>query len=150
MLRRSATLLACVLLLSSTAAVGRSAVVLPTAADLRALVETLTTPEMAGRRAGTPGGDRATQQIAAWLKTAGLQPGGDNGSFLQSFTLAPGHRLGPGSAFDVDGRALKPGIGWMPHGGSRQAAAAGAVAFVDDDGRADRPDKLVLAPPARS
>jgi aminopeptidase YwaD len=150
MLRRSATLLACVLLLSSTAAVGRSAVVLPTAADLRALVETLTTPEMAGRRAGTPGGDRATQQIAAWLKTAGLQPGGDNGSFLQSFTLAPGHRLGPGSAFDVDGRALKPGVDWMPHGGSRQAAVTGALAFVDDDWSGDLRDKIVVAPPHRS
>ena len=94
MMRRPATLLiVCALLLTSTAALGRAPVVPPTASELRALVETLTTPEMDGRRAGTPGGDRATERLAAWLGAAGLRPGGDSGTFLQSFTVAPG-RLG--------------------------------------------------------
>lgn len=151
MFRRSATLLfACVLLLSSTAAVGRGAVVPPTAPELRAIVQTLTGPEMDGRRAGTPGGERATQQIAAWLKAAGLRPGGDAGSFLQSFTLTPGHRLGSGSVFEVDGLTLKPGVDWLPHGGSRQGEVTGALAFVGDDWGGDLRDKIVVAPPRGS
>jgi aminopeptidase YwaD len=148
MLRRSATLLlACALLLSSTVAVGRSAVVPPTAADLRAIVETLTAPDMDGRRAGTPGGNRATQQIADWLNAAGLRPGGDAGSFLQSFTLAPGRRLGPESALEVDGRTLKSGVDWLPHGGSRQGEVSGALVFVGDEWSGDLHDKIVVAPP---
>src|SRR2546426_9982098 len=90
MMRRPATLLiVCALLLTSTAALGRAPVVPPAASDLRAIVETLTTREMDGRRAGTPGGDRATERLAAWLGAAGLRPGGDSGTFLQSFTVAP-------------------------------------------------------------
>src|SRR5215468_2371957 len=107
MIRRSATRLACVLLLlTSTATVVRAGVTTPTASELRAVVETLTAPEMQGRRAGTPGGDRATERIAAWLAAAGLRPGGDDGSFLQSFTLASGRRLGPASVLEVSGRTL--------------------------------------------
>jgi hypothetical protein len=105
---------------------------------------------MAGRRAGTPGGERATQQIAAWLRAAGLRPGGDGGSFLQPFTLAAGHRVGPGSTFDVDGHALKPGVDWLPYGGSRQAQVTGALAFVGEDWSGDLHDKIVVAPAYRS
>ena len=108
MIRRPATLLlACVLLLTSTAALGRTAVVPPSASELRSIVETLAAPEMDGRRAGTPGGERATNRIAEWLAAAGLRPGGDGGSFLQSFTLAPGRRLGPASTLEIGGRGCR-------------------------------------------
>ena len=47
MIRRPATLLlACVLFLTSTAALGRTAVVPPSASELRSIVETLAAPEM--------------------------------------------------------------------------------------------------------
>src|SRR5205085_779825 len=126
MIRRPATLLlACVLLLTSTAALGRTAVVPPSAFEMRSIVETLTAPEMDGRRAGTAGGDRATNRIADWLQAAGLRPGGDAGSFLQSFTLAPGRRLGPTSTLEIGGRALKTDVDWVPHGGSRPGEVSG-------------------------
>src|SRR5919197_1828105 len=119
MIRRSMTHLVCVLLLvTSTTAVVSAGVSAPTAPELRAIVETLTAPEMDGRRAGTPGGDRATDRLAAWLAAAGLRPGGDAGSFLQWFTVAPGRRLGPGSTLEVNGRTLTAGTDWLPHGGS--------------------------------
>src|SRR5882762_10087300 len=121
MIRRLATLpFACALLLTSAVALARAPVVPPTASELRAIVETLTAPEMDGRRAGTPGGERATERLAAWLGAAGLRPGGDSGTFLQSFTVAPGRRLGTGSALEVGGRVLKAGVEWTPHGGSRR------------------------------
>src|SRR5215471_7840140 len=147
MIRRSATRLACVLLIvTSTAAIVRAGVSTPTASELRAVVETLTAPEMEGRRAGTLGGNRATERIAAWLATAGLRPGGDPGSFLQSFTVAPGRRLGPGSALQVNGRMLAAGVDWIPHGGSRRGEVSGPLVFADDTWSGDLQDKIVVAP----
>jgi len=151
MIRRPATLLfACLLLLTSATAFGRPAVVPPTASELRAIVETLTIPDMDGRRAGTPGGDRATQRIADWFATAGLRSGGDTGTFLQSFTLAPGRRLGASNTLDVAGRQLKAGEEWTPHGGSRQGEVAGDLAFVDESWSGELRDKIVVAPPRGS
>src|SRR2546425_288147 len=98
-----------------------------------------------GRRAGTPGGDRATERLAAWLGAAGLRPGGDSGTFLQSFTVAPGRRLGAGSALEVGVRTAKAGVDWTPHGGSRRGEVTGALAFADDDWSGDLRDKIVVA-----
>src|SRR5207245_829054 len=146
MMRRAVSLLrVCPVLLTAPAALGRAPVVPPTASDLRAIVETLTTREMDGRRAGTPGGDRATERLAAWLGAAGLRPGGDSGTFLQSFTVAPGRRLGAGSALEVGGRTVKVGVDWTPHGGSRRGEVTGALAFADDDWSGDLRDKIVVA-----
>src|SRR3989454_10942115 len=126
MMRRPATLLiVCALLLTSPAALGRAPVVPPAASDLRAIVETLTAPDMDGRRAGTPGGERATERLVAWLGAAGLRPGGDSGTFLQSFTVAPGRRLGPASTLELGGRVLKADGEWTPHGGSPPGRASG-------------------------
>src|SRR5689334_14921563 len=125
--RASPLLLAFVLLLTSTADLVHAAAVAPAASQLRAIVETLTTPEMEGRRAGTPGGDRATRQIAEWLASAGLRPGGDAGSFLQSFTVAPGRRLGDHNALEIGTRTLTVGTDWTPHGGSERGEARGDV-----------------------
>src|SRR5205823_9267523 len=105
---------------------------------------------MDGRRAGTAGGDRATNRIADWLQAAGLRPGGDAGSFLQSFTLAPGRRLGPTSTLEIGGRALKTDVDWVPHGGSRPGEVSGALTFLDDSWNGDLRDKIVVAPPRGS
>ena len=101
---------------------------------------------MNGRRAGTPGGDLATERIAAWLATAGLQPGGDNGTFLQSFTLERGRRVGPGAILELDGRALRAGREWAPHGGSRAGEVTGPIVFAGDDLSGELRDKIVIAP----
>ena len=151
MIRRPATLLlACVLLLTSTAALGRTAVVPPAASELRAIVETLTAPEMDGRRAGTPGGDRATRRIAEWLAAAGLRPGGDGGSFLQPFTLARGRQLGPASTLDIGGRTLTAGVEWTPHGGSRPGEVTGPLIVLDESWSGELRNKIVVAPPRGS
>ena len=150
MRRATPLILACVLLLTSTAAFGRAPVAPSTSTELRAIVETLTTPEMNGRRAGTPGGERATQQIAEWLASAGLRAGGDGGSFLQPFTVAPGRRVGADSRLEIDGRTLTSGVDWTPHGGSRPGEVRGAVTFVDDGWSSDVRDKIVIGPPRGS
>ncbi|MGB3167754.1 MAG: M28 family peptidase [Alteraurantiacibacter sp.] len=51
--------------------------------DLRVLAD----DDMEGREAGTPGYDRAAAYVADRFQSLGLQPGGDDGGWLQHFTL---------------------------------------------------------------
>ncbi len=51
------------------------------------IAETLSSDAMEGRDIGSPGHDRANQWVAARLKAAGLKPGGDNGTFFQTFPV---------------------------------------------------------------
>ena len=125
--RRTVVLVALALVLTSSVALGRGPVATPSAVDLKATAEILTAPPMKGRRSGTPGGNLAAAQIATWLAGAGLRPGGDAGTFLQSFVLARGRTLGPSSALEVGGRRFTTGVEWTPHGGSRRGDARGAV-----------------------
>lgn len=105
----------------------------PTAEQLQTTVEALTAPGMDGRRSGTPGGDLAARQLAGAMAAAGLRPGGDNGTFLQSFVLDPGTRLGPDSALEIVAparRTFAPAAEWTPHGGSSNDEVTAGVAFA--------------------
>jgi hypothetical protein len=108
----------------------------PAAATLGELARALTTPEMDGRRSGTPGGDRAAAQIVEWFRAAGLEPGGDAGTFLQSFTISTGTRLAASNRLEVlgSGRERRPspsaGADWTPHGGSDNGEVDAEVVFV--------------------
>ena len=126
-------LLTAFLIVSAAGAYARSAVVPRQAAPLAESVKALTAPEMEGRRSGTPGGDHAARQIAEWLAAAGLRPGGDQGSFLQSFVLEASSRPGPASSLDLLGptlRRLEAGREWSAHSGSRADEVTGEVVFV--------------------
>jgi hypothetical protein len=151
--RRAVFIVAVALLLTSSVALGRGPVGTPSAADLQATVETLTSPQMNGRRSGTPGGDLAAARLATWLNDAGLRPAGDTGTYLQSFVLAAGRTLGPLSTLEIDGRRLAPGADWTPHGGSRASEARGSLLFLgygvsapgwDEWAAADARDKIVV------
>ena len=50
-------------------------------------VETLTSKAYEGRGVGTKGLEKAATYIADTFKTAGVKPGGDNGTYFQSFTV---------------------------------------------------------------
>lgn len=54
---------------------------------LREHVKTLASDKFEGRGPGQAGGELATQYIADQFKSYGLQPAGDNGSFLQAVPL---------------------------------------------------------------
>jgi hypothetical protein len=64
------------------------------ATDLLEIVKTLAAPEMAGRATGSPGMERAARYIASEFERAGLRPGGDEGSYFQTFDVVTGIRLG--------------------------------------------------------
>ncbi|HEX3176323.1 MAG TPA: M28 family peptidase [Methylomirabilota bacterium] len=131
MIRRRAALLVGLLLVfvDSIALGGAKSAIAPSAAELTSIVQTLTSGEMNGRRTGTNGGDRAAAQLATWLADAGLKPGGENGTFLQSFVLRPGRKLGPDCALELNGQRLAS-TEWMPHGGSRHGDATGQMLFL--------------------
>jgi len=65
-------------------------------------VKTLAAPEMQGRASGTAGAERAASYVAGEMQRLGLKPGGDNGTWRQSFTVPTGVRLG-----DVNTLALR-------------------------------------------
>ncbi len=160
MIRRAPVVpLVALLLFGAVAASARGAVLPPTPATLAEHVEALTTPEMEGRRSGTPGGDRAAERIAAWLQAAGLRPGGERGTFFQSFVVDSATRLGPASALELlapAARRLALGREWTPHGGSLTGEVEGELVFVghgataqeagwDDYAGVDARGKIVVA-----
>jgi Zn-dependent M28 family amino/carboxypeptidase len=58
-----------------------------TTASLVKHVQTLSSDEFGGRAPATPGGERATEYLAAELKKLGLEPAGDNGTFFQQVPI---------------------------------------------------------------
>ena len=55
---------------------------------LEALLSTLAADSMEGRRTGTPGAHRAAAFLAAELARYGIEPAGDEGSYLQTVPMA--------------------------------------------------------------
>ena len=65
------------------------------AVDLRRTVEFLASEDLAGRMTGSEGSRGAADYLAAQLERAGLQPGGDKGTFFQEFEFSKGVRVLP-------------------------------------------------------
>jgi aminopeptidase N len=61
-----------------------------TEAGLRRAVQSLGAPEMDGRGPGSAGLEKSRDEINEAFRRIGLTPGGDGGTFLQSFIPAPG------------------------------------------------------------
>jgi aminopeptidase N len=70
-------------------------------------VEFLASPKLEGRGLGSEGLTTAGQYIADRFKAMGLQPGGDNGTFFQKFTVEKGPKGAPVETTNVI--ALMPG-----------------------------------------
>jgi len=87
-------------------------------ADLRAHLEYLASPELGGRLTGTPGEIAATAHVAEHFKKWGLEPGGDNDTYFQSFEFTAGVAVGKDNAMSLTlgGETLKPEVDkdWRP------------------------------------
>ena len=57
-------------------------------------IKYLASDQLKGRGDGTPELDKAARYIAHHFHKVGLKPGGDNGTYLQHFTLVVGAKLG--------------------------------------------------------
>lgn len=67
------------------------------AVDLRKHLEYLASDELQGRLTGSPGEIAATGHVATYFQKWGLQPGGDDGTYFQSFDFTAGVAVGPKS-----------------------------------------------------
>ena len=65
------------------------------AVDLRRHIGALASEQMDGRLTGTEGERLATAYVAAVFQALGLQPAGDNGTYMQAFEFTAGVSLGP-------------------------------------------------------
>ncbi len=89
-----------------------------TAEDAEAHLLRLTAEDMEGRLTGTPGARLATDYVAGVFAALGLAPGGDDGSYFQSFPFTAGATLGASNKLSVHGaelqRPLKLNEDWRP------------------------------------
>src|SRR5512145_34478 len=120
----------------------------PAAEELAAHVAALTTPEMEGRGSGTEGGERAARYLESALAALGLRPGGDGGTWRQSFVVRRGVRVAPDASLARVGAApLVVGQDWMPHGGALPGVVEAEIVFAGRGERytaADARGKIVL------
>jgi aminopeptidase YwaD len=84
--------------------------------SLKASVSYLADDKLEGRRAGTPGENLAATYITEQFTKAGLQPKGENGGYIQPFSIDDGRKIKSSSIFQVNGKDLAPGTDFFPLG----------------------------------
>jgi hypothetical protein len=128
-----------ILLIAALVIAGRTAGALP--ADISAdgilrHVKFLASDELKGRGNGTPELERAGDYVAEQFKAAGLEPGGRNGQWSQSFELIAGLTVGRENALSFDYRgkrvSLALGTSYYPLGVPANEDAAIASATAND------------------
>src|ERR1051326_3664550 len=97
-------------------------------------IKYLASDNLKGRGDGTPELEKAARYIERRFKKYGLQPGGDNGSYLQRFTITAGAKLGPNNSLisNINGttRMLKVGDDFLPFSFSDSLAVNAPLVFV--------------------
>jgi len=88
----------------------------------------LASPELKGRRTGTPECDRAAEYIAEQFKKAGLEP--ISGSYFQPYEVTAKTGLGKNDALVVQGQALKETVDFVPLNLSGNGSVNAAMVFA--------------------
>jgi hypothetical protein len=132
--RRGATALVFVLLLLgrlTASALEIPPVVSSTSDSLKVHARYLASDELAGRGVGTPGIKLARDYIAREFARYGLRPGGDNGTYLQSFDVTTGVKVAQPTFLSLNGeRPLELNAAWVPLGLSKSGKAEGELVFA--------------------
>jgi hypothetical protein len=90
----------------------------------------LSRDEMKGRGDGSPELDQAADYIASQLRTWGVKPGGENGTYFQTFQLTTGVEFGAKNELQLNGTSLKVNQDFVPIAFSNTAAFDGPVVFA--------------------
>ncbi|MGH7873993.1 MAG: M28 family peptidase [Candidatus Binatia bacterium] len=91
----------------------------------------LASDEFGGRGVGTPGIELARDYIAREFARSGLRPGGDDGTYLQTFDVTTAVAVKPPTSLSFgDGAELALNQDWIPLGFSASTRAETEVAFV--------------------
>jgi aminopeptidase YwaD len=105
-----------------------------TAGELQKHVKYLASDELEGRRVGSKGANVAADYIANEMKTYGLKPLGDKGTYYQNFDFVSGIKLDKINtlAVTISGKpeGLTPDKDYRPLGFSSSDSYSGGVVFV--------------------
>ena len=103
-----------------------------TPAALRTRLEAYTADSMRGRLTGTPEHRTALDYIVRELTAMGLEPAGENGTFLQRVPLATRSLDTTRSTITVAGEALRPFADYLPrdNGGRPRSLDGAAVVYA--------------------
>ena len=82
--------------------------------NLRTTVTYLADDKLEGRRTGTNGEKLAYEYLSNDFKELGLLPKGDNGTYLQKFTVEEGKEILPTTSLSVNGNPIKLDEGFFP------------------------------------
>ncbi|MBC8065534.1 MAG: M28 family peptidase [Chlorobia bacterium] len=99
-----------------------------TAKRLRAHLEFIASDLLEGRDTPSRGLDIASEYIAAQMKLSGVEPGGDKGTYFQSFPVKQVRISGSKSAMEISGTKFAPFDDFIPGFGTAQAS--GNVVYV--------------------
>lgn len=101
-------------------------------ARLRQHVYFLASSGLEGRRAGTVGAEVAASYVARHFAALNLQPAGDNGTFMQTFSFIAAVEPGPGNSLGFQGawEGSAPSDSFAPLPFSASATAVGDLVFV--------------------
>lgn len=83
-------------------------------ADAVRHVEYLCRPQLQGRLTGTKGEKLATNYVALYLETLGLEPAGDDGGWFQQFEFTSGVKAGDDNRLMANGTELAIDQDWRP------------------------------------
>ena len=105
-----------------------------TLASLQAHISFLADDKLEGRRAGTNGEKIASGYITEAFTKNGLQPKGDNGSFLQEFEINDGKMISPSSHLIINDNDFKLDKEYFPFAFSpnKSVQATAAVAMQEN------------------
>lgn len=88
------------------------------AKDIKQHISYLASEKLQGRLTGTEGEQLATQYVADYFKKIGLEPGGDKGTFFQSFDFTAGIDLGENNSISISAEGsdldFKLNADWRP------------------------------------
>jgi hypothetical protein len=100
--------------------------------DYLAHIKFLASPELKGRRTGSPELEKAAEYIASQFRAAGLKP--IAGSYQQEFDVTARIGLGPDNRLSISEGAkrleLKEGVDFAPLNLSTNGSANGAIVFA--------------------
>jgi aminopeptidase YwaD len=118
-------------------------------------VRYLADDRLEGRAVGTDGERCAADYLVSQFAALGLEPGGPEGSWFQTFQIRRGAELGAANRLVVGGRVFEPGREWTPLGFSASGSVAGEPVYgghllsspgnpADDFARMDISGRLVV------
>jgi aminopeptidase YwaD len=98
---------------------------------LKKHISYLASSELTGRGVDTPGIKLARDYIAREFASYGLAPGGDDGTYLQSFELTTGVAIKEPTALALESdKPLRPDEDWTPLGISASGKVEGELVFA--------------------